>query len=468
MHRFGRLWTLVTACTIIASPIYAVQVRFDDAHRGSTLTSRNLYPKPADDPFYIVPENVSAYKPGEVIRSRSIPITRFGLEADRAFHILYRTNGQDAADATVATIVAPRFPAPGPPKIVAVIPPENSAHINCAPSFTYLPLTKSPNNFEVLGLMGPQTAIHQGWYALVPDFEGSKSAWLVGYVEGQAILDAMRAIQNHGESLPDSRGARFAISGYSGGAHGGAWAAQLASTYAPELNIVGFVLGGLPADIRNVSYWLDARPTATLLYLAAAGLGNGYKDVKDLFTSRVKPGNASALWRQVQDGSSCANIAYQNGAFRMDSGFTEDYKGRPISQSPILLHRYDREKLGKYELPITKIPGYVIHTSTDEIIPLPQAQEYVQCQCKQGAQIEFALLHDGVHIEVGFRAQPHFVRKMKEFFEAAEGQRTIAKGCSTSDVQAPFPSFDDINDLLLGRAAVSTAQRAQRIGFASK
>lgn len=460
---------LLAGLFLIATQVTAKQtslrIKGQGKYHSRNFGNYTVYPKPADDSFYKVPRNVTAYKPGEIIRSRQIPTTRFGVEADRAYQILYRTNGQGWPDATVATTVAPRFPAPGPPKIVTVVAPENSATINCAPSYTYLPLTTSTNNFEILALMAPQTAIHQGWYALIPDFEGSRSAWLLGHVEGQATLDAMRAIMNHEPTLHNSADARFSISGYSGGAHGGAWAAQLASTYAPELNIVGFVLGGLPADMRNVSAFIDGSPTATLLYLAAAGISNGYPDVERLFSSRVKHGNASALWEQVHDGKSCANIAYQNGPFHMDDGFTKDAQGRTISESPLLISHYEKDKLGKHQPPITKIPGYVLHTSTDEIIPLPQASDYVQGQCDQGAQIEFATIHDGVHIEAGFRAQPAFVRKMQDFFLAAESRLELPKNCQRTEPEAPYPGFNDIGRLLLGDGALRLALEAKKNGF---
>lgn len=39
-------------------------------------------------------------------------------------------------------------------------------------------------------------------------------------------------------------------SGYSGGGHAAGWAAQLANEYAPELNIIGAALGGVPADLK--------------------------------------------------------------------------------------------------------------------------------------------------------------------------------------------------------------------------
>lgn len=462
MATFKAVHVFLTALCLLVIPTFA-----STFPHPATLQARDnpAFPKPQDDPFYKVPANISAYKVGDIIRSRPIPTLRFGWEADRAYQILYRTQGEGYPDATVATAVAPRFPAGGPPKIVTVITPANAAALNCAPSYTYIPLTTSPNNFEILALMSPQTALHQGWWALIPDFEGSRAAWLVGHVEGQASLDAMKAMLKFKQVLPNPENARFAVSGYSGGAHGGIWAAQLAASYAPEVNIVGYVLGGVPAELQAVSKFMDGSPTATLLYIAAAGLGNGYPEIRTLFNSRVKPGNSSDLLKLVQDGTACADVAYKAGSIRLDDGFTKDEQGRGISQAPLLLETYQKEDVDKVLPAATKSPIYIIHTTTDEIIPYAQADAYVKSQCSKGARIEFATINDGVHVEVGFRAQPVFVSKMQDYFLAAEGKFKLPTTCTRTQPAAPYPGFNDIGRLLLGDSALRLAMQAQSIGF---
>ena len=58
------------------------------------------------------------------------------------------------------------------------------------------------------------------------------------------MLDAIRATLGSGDYLgiPNTGEARAALYGYSGGAQATGWAAQLYSTYAPELNIIGMCM----------------------------------------------------------------------------------------------------------------------------------------------------------------------------------------------------------------------------------
>lgn len=61
---------------------------------------------------------------GAIIRERSVPST-VGLLAKSVTQVLYRTETSDGrSDATVATLYTPLKPAPGPPKILAILLPQ--------------------------------------------------------------------------------------------------------------------------------------------------------------------------------------------------------------------------------------------------------------------------------------------------------------------------------------------------------
>jgi hypothetical protein len=62
--------------------------------------------------------------------------------------------------------------------------------------------------------------------------------------------------------------------GYSGGSIGGEWAAELQSSYAPELRIAGAAIGRLPANITEAILPLDGSPFAGLIYSAFNGISN--------------------------------------------------------------------------------------------------------------------------------------------------------------------------------------------------
>lgn len=97
---------------------------------------------PSQDPFYIVPSNIASIARGEIIRSRKLPNVNqvFGPDAGDAYQLLYRTNGvKMEPDATVTTVIAPKVPSQGAPRIVAIATPEDSAALDCATSWAVYP-----------------------------------------------------------------------------------------------------------------------------------------------------------------------------------------------------------------------------------------------------------------------------------------------------------------------------------------
>lgn len=172
---------------------------------------------PSQDPFYQVPADVALYPRGHIFRSRRVsdPTTVFGPDAGDTHQLLFRTNGVHLnPDAAVTIVIAPRVPARGPPKIVAIASPEDSPAVDCATSWALYPHSHSKeaaggNPFSVLTAM---SALYNGWYVVLPDQEGSKAGW-EAYSEGQVVLDSIRAIVNHKETIRDCEGYQAALTG---------------------------------------------------------------------------------------------------------------------------------------------------------------------------------------------------------------------------------------------------------------
>jgi acetyl esterase/lipase len=86
----------------------------------------------------------------------------------------------------------------------------------------------------------------QGYAAVTTDYEGMRDPgrihhYMVGELEGRALLDAVRALRN----LPETRGrlnGQVFLSGYSQGGHAAFWADKIAAAYAPDIKPTG-VLG---------------------------------------------------------------------------------------------------------------------------------------------------------------------------------------------------------------------------------
>lgn len=207
------------------------------------------FPDPNDDPFYKAPSNVNSYKPGQIIRTRSVNTTITSFVGS-SFQLLYRTTDtQNKSEVTVATVWAPTTPK-SPPQVFSYQSYMDSDSLDCDPSWAFVSGSASQGK-PVTSLDAPiyiEWALSTGRYVVDADDEGPKAAFIAGFQQGQAALDGIRALKNH-YNLPKST--EIALNGYSGGASVTVWAVNLAQRYAPELNIVGAAFGGTPIDARG-------------------------------------------------------------------------------------------------------------------------------------------------------------------------------------------------------------------------
>ncbi len=93
-------------------------------------------------------------------------------------------------------------------------------------------------------------AVAEGWVVSVPDHEGRDGMWGTPHEPGYRVLDGLRATLNF-ERFGLADDSRVGLWGYSGGGLASAWAAEVHADYAPELNIVGAVLGSPVGDLGN-------------------------------------------------------------------------------------------------------------------------------------------------------------------------------------------------------------------------
>ena len=124
----------------------------------------------------------------------------------------------------------------------------------CAPS----------RGYDTRGIVSYAYPLLRRWlkagYAVVrTDYDGLGTpgvhTYVVGRSEGRAVLDVVRAAQRLGAGPTAASPVGFY--GYSQGGGGAAQAAQLAASYAPELQVKGTAAGGIPADMIAVG---RARP----------------------------------------------------------------------------------------------------------------------------------------------------------------------------------------------------------------
>jgi pimeloyl-ACP methyl ester carboxylesterase len=127
------------------------------------------------------------------------------------------------------------------------------------------------------------------------DYEGlgtpGEPTTYVGIAEGHAILDSVRAIKQ----LPGvARLGPVVIAGHSQGGGAALWAAQLAHSYAPDLNVRGVIALAPAAEFTTIVKALGKRPFSDYLgeaLWALDGLKAGYGsrlDLNGLLTTRAR------------------------------------------------------------------------------------------------------------------------------------------------------------------------------------
>jgi hypothetical protein len=95
----------------------------------------------------------------------------------------------------------------------------------------------------------------QGFAAVTTDYEGMRDParihhYMVGELEGRALLDAVRALRNLPETK-DRISQKVFLSGYSQGGHAAFWADKIAAGYAPDVKPTGVVGFGPVMSVRQ-------------------------------------------------------------------------------------------------------------------------------------------------------------------------------------------------------------------------
>jgi dienelactone hydrolase len=228
--------------------------------------SNPAYSQPTD-PFYLPPNPLPAGKPGDIIRTEPMPGAPAGSTATKVLYHSTSVSGQDIA--VSGFVVVPDTPAPeGGRPVVTWAHPTTGVVDACAPSL-------SPLGFSTIGGLAP--LLQAGYVVAATDYEGLGTPgvhpYLVGDSQGRGVLDAARAAA----SLPEaSASKKVAVWGWSQGGQASLFAGQLASTYAPDLQVVGVAAAAPAGELATLLS--DDIDTTSGIILAAYAL-NAYQYV---------------------------------------------------------------------------------------------------------------------------------------------------------------------------------------------
>lgn len=384
-------------------------------------------PVPEKDPFYAVPANIDSYANGDVIDSRPIKPSAFGVPLPaKAWQVKYRTtDSKERPSATVTTVLVPIAPWLGKGKrpIVSYQTAEDGVAGKCAPSYALsagLPqlagrFSNSGGETGVISL-----ALLKGWALTVPDYEGPKSEFLVAKTEAYGVLDGIRATQRFTASgLSDQN--PVALWGYSGGSFASSAAAQYQASYAPELKLAGVALGGYVADIRSTIDKFSGSIAGGAVAMGINGFLRAYPElnIEQYLSESGKQKVASAAGDCLND----AVVRYPGLSFAQLEGVPNaldlpPVKGMLDENSPINI-------AGRPNAPV-----YSYHAILDEFAPVGPARTTLRRFCADGTVVQRVEDLLGEHISELITGLPGAMKFLSDRFA---GKAPI-NNCSTIPV----------------------------------
>jgi pimeloyl-ACP methyl ester carboxylesterase len=302
-----------------------------------------------------------------------------------SWQVLYTSSSASGEPVVVsATVLAPRAAsgASTPSAIIAYDPGATGMGDACAPS-RQIP----DGTFVEDGIL--KDALDRGWALVVMDYPGlgtpGDHPYSVNRALAYATLDGVRAALSIAE-LGLSRATPVGVWGYSEGGGAAVATAELAPSYAPELNLVGAAAGGVSSDLLQNAAALEGQLTFVPSVLMAIGYNAAYPELAldGFLTARGK-----RELSEVRD--KCIIDAMLQFAY----GHISDYTVRSPFDDPGYRQRMAENRLGQFA---PRIPVYLYHAQNDEAVPLRIALALRDTYCAMGVTTTFQTLSGTDHL----------------------------------------------------------------------
>ncbi|MGO9928376.1 MAG: lipase family protein [Mycobacterium sp.] len=340
---------------------------------------------PSDDPFYQPPPGFQHAEPGTVLRSREVELAFLGVipQPVKAVQLLYRTmdmNGKPEATAT--TVIVPAELAPEQPcPLLSYQCAIDAMSSRCFPSYALRRRAKALGSIGQLELFLITAAVAEGWAVSVPDHEGVHGAWGAPYEPGYRVLDGIRAALSS-ERLGLSPSAPIGLWGYSGGGLASAWGAEMCGVYAPELDIVGAVLGSPVGDLGNTFRRLNGSFLAGLPALVVAALTHIYPDLDRIIKEHTNDEGRALL-------ESLETMTTVEAVLRMAGKDMGDYLDQPLEDilsTPEITYIFESIKLGAA---VPTPPVLIVQAVHDYLIDVNDIDALADAYSAGGARVTY-------------------------------------------------------------------------------
>lgn len=412
--------------TVLSVPLAAIALAVSSAYAAPVVG-------PSDATFYTNPAVLGGAH-GDLIQYRPATVNLgAGAPATKAFNVLYQsTDSVGKPNAVSGTVLVPTtaWSGTGPRPVILYAVGTQGLAQDCAPSRQF---AAGSNEYENANI---NAALKAGYAVLVSDYAGyltgTESTYLSGQSQGNAVLDIFKAATAI-PSVGISATAPVGIWGFSQGGQSAAWAAEVLSTYAPDLKVAGVAAGGVPANFIAAAHFLDGNLGAAFLASGVAGLGVQYPGTIGKNFNLLASAEGKAEIAKLK--TECVFTALFDLQNKTLSQFTVDPTGITLDDIlgvPAVEATLNQQNLGKK--PLT-VPMYQYHGKADEFIPLAQDIDLKRYYCANGGKVQFDL-YPSEHIVTQFQAAPKVLSWMGDRFAG----KPAPSSCSTNTTGYPTPT----------------------------
>jgi len=357
--------------------------------------------------FYQAPAQLPAQN-GAIIKAEPAPFHLDPLNLRGTLitsqRIMYKTTNRTGTPVGVTgTVITPKTAWSGPGKrpLISFAVGTQGLADQCAPSRL---LAFAAEYEEVF--VG--TLLSRGYAVAITDYEGLGTAGIHTYMDrvsqGRAVLDMARAaISLPGTGL--SAQSPIGVDGYSQGGGAAAAAAELAPSYAPELQIKGVSAGAVPADLTAVGTSLDGGLYAEFMLFALDGLFSSYGVDPASFL------NAAGQAKAAEVSGHCVWNLPQNSYVKMANLSSSGQSFTQLAQQAPISTMLADQFIGRAR---PGAPVLITHSVADDVIPYRVGKGLAQRWCTAGTTVNFVPTPVPTHVG---GAAPHFAATLA-FFEA--------------------------------------------------
>lgn len=375
-------------------------------------------PLPSDDTFYDAPADLVDLAPGEIVRTRQVRLAFLGLVPQRglsAWQLAYRSSDlHGMAEVAVTTVMLPRRRADGPRQLLSYQCAIDAVADRCFPSYALRSGARAWGALPQFELTIMGLLIKRGYALSIPDHEGRAGNFAAPREPGHRVLDGIRAALSFTQlGLDDATD--VGLFGYSGGGMASAWAAEMAPLYAPELRLVGAVLGSPVGDPGEAFIKLNGGLYAGLPALVVSGLQHIYPGLAKVIMEHAHADGIARL-QALQRMSTVAAVV------RLAFDDFDDYLDAPLADvlgTPAVLHVFEDLRLGTR---IPTCPLLVLQGVHDRIIDVRDVDAQVEKYFAGGAQVHYVRDRASDHATLMILGLPRMLDWLQARFEGREAQ----------------------------------------------